>query len=95
MSSLTGEVVSEEYDWYFGLAGDIVSKATSSAWPAPLFTSRKWEYALVDSSLSRRSVGDLCSHRSACVVLLVIKVPFDPEVIRRESVAFPLGHERL
>ena len=31
VSSLSGEVVSEEYDWYFRLAGDIVSKANSSA----------------------------------------------------------------
>ena len=77
VNSLSGDIISEEYVWYLRVAGDLVSKATSFAFPDD-FRSREWEYVLVDSSLNRKPVGELLTRGSACVVLPVLKQKFTP-----------------
>ena len=40
VNPLSGDIISEEYVWYLRVAGDLVSKATSSAFPDDSFRSR-------------------------------------------------------
>ena len=94
VNPLSGDIISEEYVWYLRVAGDLVSKATSSAFPDDSFRSRDWEYVLVDSSLNRKSVGELRTGGSACVVLPVLKQKFIPLDVNREPVASALSEAR-
>ena len=94
MNPLSGDIISEEYVWYLRVAGDLVSKATSSAFPDGSFRSRAWEYVLVDSSLNRKPVGELLTRGSACVVLPVLKQKFIPLDVSREPVASALSEAR-
>ena len=93
VNPLSGDIISEEYVWYLRVAGDLVSKATSFAFPDD-FRSREWEYVLVDSSLNRKPVGELRTAGSACVVLPVLKQWFIPMDVTREPVALALSEAR-
>ena len=90
INAIIGEEESRDSDWSIRLAGDIVSKANSFAWSGTPFLDRTWLYVLSDTSLSRKSVGELSAHGDELLSLYVLKSKFNAAAVKREIAAPPL-----